>query len=99
MSYIRMIPGEVKGPDDTISDVITLLGLTGINPIEVTNDGRQDPPIATLIVDGKQYPLKAVLAALKTKLNPLPTVKAADNGKVLTVVNGKWAAAELPAGE
>ena len=26
----------------------------------------------------------------------LPTVAAADNGKVLTVVNGKWAAAALP---
>lgn len=27
----------------------------------------------------------------------LPSVKAADNDKVLTVVNGKWAAAALPA--
>lgn len=26
----------------------------------------------------------------------LPSVKAADNGKVLTVVSGKWAAANLP---
>lgn len=26
----------------------------------------------------------------------LPTVKTADNGKVLTVVSGKWAAANLP---
>ena len=26
----------------------------------------------------------------------LPAVKAADDGKVLTVVSGKWAAAELP---
>lgn len=26
----------------------------------------------------------------------LPTVSSADNGKVLTVVNGKWAAAALP---
>lgn len=28
--------------------------------------------------------------------NPLPTVTASDNGKVLTVVNGAWAAASLP---
>jgi hypothetical protein len=28
--------------------------------------------------------------------NPLPTVSASDNGKVLTVVNGAWAAASLP---
>lgn len=27
----------------------------------------------------------------------LPAVKAADNGKVLTVVSGAWAAANLPA--
>ena len=27
----------------------------------------------------------------------LPAVKAADNGKVLTVVSGKWAAAAVPA--
>lgn len=26
----------------------------------------------------------------------LPAVEAADDGKVLTVVSGKWAAAELP---
>lgn len=26
----------------------------------------------------------------------LPSVKATDNGKVLTVVDGKWAAAALP---
>lgn len=26
----------------------------------------------------------------------LPSVKSADNGKVLTVVSGKWAAADLP---
>lgn len=28
--------------------------------------------------------------------NPLPSISASDNGKVLTVVNGAWAAASLP---
>ena len=28
--------------------------------------------------------------------NPLPSVSASDNGKVLMVVNGAWAAANLP---
>lgn len=28
--------------------------------------------------------------------NPLPTVSATNNGQVLTVVSGKWAAANLP---
>lgn len=35
---------------------------------------------------------KADLAAI---MNPLPTVTAADNGKVLAVVNGAWAATSI----
>lgn len=38
----------------------------------------------------------ATVAASATAAE-LPSVKAADNDKVLTVVNGKWAAAALPA--
>ena len=38
--------------------------------------------------------LAALLAA--GEIAVLPTVAAADNGKVLTVVDGAWAAAALP---
>lgn len=42
----------------------------------------------------KLLELAANADAIKASI--LPTVKSADNGKVLTVVSGKWAAAELP---
>lgn len=40
--------------------------------------------------------LQAAIVAAAASVTELPAVKAADNGKVLTVVNGKWAAAALP---
>lgn len=43
-----------------------------------------------------QIALQAALVASAASATELPAVKAADNGKVLTVVNGKWAAADLP---
>lgn len=42
--------------------------------------------------------IRAILSG-ETKTKELPTVTAADNGKVLMVVDGVWAAAELPADE
>lgn len=43
-----------------------------------------------------QIALQAALVASAASATELPAVKTADNGKVLTVVNGKWAAAALP---
>lgn len=43
-----------------------------------------------------QIALQAATVATAASTVELPAVKAADNGKVLTVVNGKWAAADLP---
>lgn len=42
--------------------------------------------------------IATVAAAVTTAANAkeLPTVKAANNGQVLTVVSGAWAAANLP---
>lgn len=45
--------------------------------------------------------LQAISTVASAAASELPAVKAVDNGKVLTVVNGKWAkadpAAQLPA--
>lgn len=45
-----------------------------------------------------QIALQAAIVAAAASATELPAVTAADNGKVLTVVNGKWAAAALPGG-
>ena len=45
-----------------------------------------------------QIALQAATVAPAATTAELPAVKTADNGKVLTVVNGKWAAAALPGG-
>lgn len=39
---------------------------------------------------------QAALVVTAANTAELPSVKAADNGKVLTVVSGKWAKADLP---
>lgn len=40
--------------------------------------------------------LNAIATIVPSALSVLPTVTSSDNGKVLTVVNGKWAKADLP---
>lgn len=52
----------------------------------------------TLTKSGAAADAKAVGDALK-KIKELPTVAAADNGKILRVVDGAWAAVELPNAE
>lgn len=40
--------------------------------------------------------INALATIVPSALSVLPKVTSSDNGKVLTVVNGKWAKADLP---
>lgn len=67
MSYIKPIPGNIKNADDSQTNLLEALGLI-VDPLTNLGDynkGRNDPPIATIEIDGREYPLKAVLDALK----------------------------------
>lgn len=63
-SYIPVLPGEVKTPDDKYTNILELLGINGVEPFDVVNDGRSDPPIAALRIGDKQYALADVLKAI-----------------------------------
>jgi hypothetical protein len=62
--YIGVIPGNVKGADGTDTDLLTLLGVS-VAPMAhpEVNDGRTDPMVAAIEVNGKLYDLKGVLQA------------------------------------
>ena len=59
--------------------------------------GGSEPDVAELTNNAEVLAQIAIQAAIAISgACELPTVKAADNGDVLTVVNGKWAKAALP---
>ena len=66
MSYIGMIPRQLKDGDDSHTDLLTALGLTGLTPMSIGdyNDGRHTPPIASVKIGDNEYSLKAVLTAI-----------------------------------
>lgn len=70
---------------EQLKAIYAALGGTPADVADLTNNAEV---LAQIAVQA------AVVAAAATA--ELPAVKAADNGKVLTVVNGKWAAS-LPA--
>ena len=93
--YIASIPGNVRGKDNSYTDILTLLGLS-IDPMTRKNEGRDNPPVASVLIDGKEYALADVLTALKSAMAAeLPEIGEGDEGKVLMVVDGKWALASL----
>jgi len=68
--YIGMIPGHIKDGDDSRSDLLQALGIDGLEPMSIGNynDGRNDPPIAAVVIDGKQYSLKKIIEARNARI-------------------------------
>ena len=103
--YIGVIPGNIKNGDDTRTDVLTLLGLDGkIEPLDIGdyNDGRHDPAVAAVEIDGKQYGLADIIAQAKSSvsvvkpasgteftLSPCPTTYVFGESEELTLTIGK----------
>lgn len=71
---------------EQLKAIYVALGGTAADVADMTNNAAVLAQIA----------LQAATIATAATTAELPAVKTADNGKVLTVVNGKWAAADLP---
>ena len=66
--YIGVIPGHIKDGDDTRTNLLEVLGLQDLKPMNIGdyNDGYHTPPVAAVEIDGKQYSLKAILSRIST---------------------------------
>lgn len=73
--------------DNTITALQALYGALGGTPADVEN---------IVIIPDMINAIAALISSGGTA--ELPAVTTTDNGKVLTVVSGKWEAAEIPAG-
>lgn len=68
-TYIPVLPGEVKTANNVYTNILALLGMNDIEPIAVENDGRYNPPVATLRIGNKQYELSKVLERLASQMS------------------------------
>ena len=77
--YIPVIPGNIKGADDSRTDILTLLGIS-VDPMtdQEINDGRMTEPVAAIEIGGKQYDLKSILAAFVATVLPISITEPAD---------------------
>lgn len=62
--FIEPIPGKLHNLTGADTDLKTILGYTG-EPLALgrLNDGRSQPEVSTVRIDGKDYPLAAMLQA------------------------------------
>lgn len=69
-----------------------------LKALYVALGGSADDVANVTLIPDMINAIATVAATVATAANTkeLPAVKAADNDKVLTVVSGKWAAANLP---
>jgi len=95
-TYIPVLPGEVKTPDDKYTNILELLGITGLTPIAVENDGRHDPIVAALRIGGNQYALADVLKKLgdATVGNTLVRITKPEDDYVTSKTFAEMAAAD-----
>lgn len=95
-TYIPVLPGDVKTPDDKYTNVLALLGIDGLTPITIENDGRHDPIVAALRIGDNQYALADVLKKLgdATVGNMLVRITKPDDDYVTSKTFAEMAAAE-----
>ena len=65
--FIGQLAGDVKSKASTDTDILALLGITGLSALTVDNSGRSGS-ISSIIVAGKHYALSDVLTAIGEKL-------------------------------
>ena len=69
--YLPVIPGHIKDPDDTRTNLLEVLGINDLAPMDIGNynNGYNDPPIAAIKIDGEQYSMSAVLRKVFGRIN------------------------------
>jgi len=104
--YIGVIPGKLRGMGESHTDLLKVLGVTGLEPMDIGthNDGYDDPPVAAIEIDGKQYSLVEILktaasggAAMFLHLfeESVTGYTAADDG-VIDAIKGYYEAGVVP---
>ncbi len=104
--YIGVIPGKLRGMGESHTDLLKVLGITGLDPMDIGthNDGYDDPPVAAVEIDGKQYSLVEILktaasggAAMFLHLfeESVTGYTAADEG-VIDAIKGYYDAGVVP---
>ena len=88
--YIGMIPGHIKDGDDSRSNLLQVLGIDSLEPMSIGdyNDGRNDPPIAAVVIDGKQYSLKKIIEAYNVNVSAIATEADNSAGNINYAVRG-----------
>ncbi len=75
--YIEPIPGKLHNLTGADTDLKTVLGYTGA-PLDLgrLNDGRSQPEVSTVRIDGKDYPLGPMIQGPMIRLGAVESVAA-----------------------
>ena len=72
--FIGRIPGNVQSKGGTATDILALLGITGLTELNAPNDGRAGS-ISSVVIGGKQYALSDILGKISGVIGDGLTVK------------------------